>query len=401
MNSKSRTKSKSKPKSKFVKKSQPEAIAEPEPIAEPNSQSETQSRTEPEPVAEPEAKSKLEPKSKAPKSASQETPVEQDGEILELSSAPLSPLEAKSQLIFKKKYFGYGKNHDGVMGYCGQFTISRFDDAPLEATLESSNPLLFLSTKSIRGKSSVVTYWMPPAAFPQPSGHLTLQSPQHRKVISIGSLFPQSRTDFLSDRQVVAFLLAPAMLALMYFEFVYLTSVYGIINQVKELFPEQYAAALLEQGVIHFRAHGVGLYQLEVVPTSESLQLIWAASIWLAPLLAAKFFRHLSWERQRSLGGLLGTALMLPSLGLLLAWHVQKKVFPLLGHADFYPLDLKGFLTWGVPLNLAVAIYLFLSVHKVWDRLLARELRFLLPVSLSFGYVVVVFLLIFGRSWAG
>ena len=359
------------------------------------SKSKTKAKTRSKSESEPESKSE------AQKSAPEESPPEEDGELLELSSAPLSPLEAQSQLVFKKKYFGYGKNTDGVMGYCGQFTISRFDDAPVEAVLECSNPLLFLSTKTIRGKSSVVTYWMPPAAFPQPSGHLTLQSPQHRKVISVGSLFPQSRTDFLSERRVVALLLAPAMLALFYFEFVHLTSVYGIINQVKELFPEQYAAAQLEQGVIHFRAHGVGLYQLEVIPTSESLQLIWAATIWLAPLLAAKFFRHLSRERQRSFGGLLGTALMLPSLGMLLAWHLQKRLFPLLEHPDFFPLDLKGFLIWGVPLNLAVAVYLFLSVHKVWDRMLARELRFLLPVCLSLGYVAVVFLLIFGRSWSG
>ena len=327
------------------------------------------------------------------------TTAEADGEVLELSTSPLSPLEAQSQLVLKKKYFGYGKNIDGVMGYCGQFTISRFDDGPVEVTLECSNPLLFLSTQTVQGRRCVVTYWMPPAAFPQPGGHLTLQSPQHRKVISVGSLFPLSRTDYLSGRQVATLLLAPSVLALCYFEFVYLTSSYGILQQVQQLFPEEVAAAKLGQGVVNFRAQGVGLYQLEVVPTSESLQLIWAATIWLAPLLAAKFFRHLSRERQRDFGTLLGASLVLPSLGLLLAWHLQKRLFPLFEHPDFFPLDLRGFLAWGVPLNLAVAMYLFVSVHGVWERRLSSGLRFLLPISLSLLYGLLIFVLIFGRSW--
>ncbi len=325
---------------------------------------------------------------------------EENLESLELSHAPLSPLEAKSQLVLKKKYLGYGKNSDGVMGYCGQLTLSRFDDKPLEASLESSNPLLFLSTTTARGASATVTYWMPPAAFPQPGGHLTVETPQHKKILSVSSLFPQSRTDFLRDRYVVALLLAPATLGLLYFGFVYLYSSYGIVSQVRELFPQAYAAALTGQGVAHFRAEGVGLYQLEVVPASESLQLIWATVIWFAPLASTKFFRHLSRARRRGFGGLLAGALVLPSVGLLFTWNLQRRLFPILEHPDFAPLDLRGFLPWGLPLNLVIATYLFLSVHGVWDRKLGtRELRFLLPVILSLAYLVICFLLIFGRSW--
>ena len=320
-------------------------------------------------------------------------------ELLELAQAPLSPLEAKSQLVLKKKYLGYGKNSDGVMGYCGQLTLSRFDDKTLNATLESSNPLLFLSTSSVNAAATVVTYWMPPAAFPQPGGHLVVESPEGKKVLSVSSLFPQSRTDFLQGRQVALLLLAPALLGLVYFGFVYLYSSYGILSQVKEMFPEQYAAALSGQGEANFRAEGVGLYQLEVVPASESLQLIVATMIWLAPLASTKFFRHLSRSRKRAFGGLLASALILPSLGMLAAWTLQRRLFPLFEHPDFAPLDLRGFLPWALPLNLAAAAYLFLSVHGVWDRKLRSELRFLLPALLSVAYLVICFLLIFGRSW--
>lgn len=351
---------------------------------------------EPEPSQEEPEQSQAEPEqNQEPLKSAQE-----NLEFLELSHVPLSPLEARSQLVFKKKYLGYGKNSDGVMGYCGQLTLSRFDDKPLEASLECSNPLLFLSTTAARGTSATVTYWMPPAAFPQPGGHLTVETPEHKKILSVSSLFPQSRTDFLSDRYVVALLLAPAALGLLYFGFVYFYSSYGIVSQVRELFPQAYAAALTSQGVAHFRAEGVGLYQLEVVPASESLQLIWAAVLWLAPLASTKFFRHLSRARRRSFGGLLAAALVLPSVGLLLTWNLQRRLFPILEHPDFAPLDLRGFLPWGLPLNLLIATYLFLSVHGVWDRKLGtREVRFLLPLILSLAYLVICFLLIFGRSW--
>lgn len=348
------------------------------------------------PAASPEVKTPSRPSVEKPPAVADS---EDSLELLELAQAPLSPLEAKSQLVLKKKYLGYGKNSDGVMGYCGQLTLSRFDDKTLNATLESSNPLLFLSTSSVNAAASVVTYWMPPAAFPQPGGHLVVESPEGKKVLSVSSLFPQSRTDFLQGRQVALLLLAPALLGLVYFGFVYLYSSYGILSQVKEMFPEQYAAALSGQGEANFRAEGVGLYQLEVVPASESLQLIVATMIWLAPLASTKFFRHLSRSRKRAFGGLLASALILPSLGMLAAWTLQRRLFPLFEHPDFAPLDLRGFLPWALPLNLAAAAYLFLSVHGVWDRKLRSELRFLLPALLSVAYLVICFLLIFGRSW--
>ena len=326
---------------------------------------------------------------------------ESDGmELIAMSAAPLSPLEQKTQLIVKKKYLGYGKNSDGVMGYCGQLTLSRFDDAPVNARLECSNPLMFLSPLAASGKAPVVTYWMPPAAFPQPGGHLTINLTDQNKVLAVGTLFPQSRTDFLNRGQVLLLLLAPPILGLLYFIFVYLLSASGIVAQVKEVFPEAYAAAMSGSNLVDFRAQGVGLYQLEVVPAAESLQLIWAGLIWLCPLLSSKFFRHLSRSRQRDFGAALAAALLLPSLGLLLAWNGQKALFPLFEHVDFAPLDLRHFLPWSVPLNLVLAVYLFLSVHGVWDRKIpSRELRFLLPIALAAGYVAVAFMLIFARSW--
>ena len=327
-------------------------------------------------------------------------PVEPGVEVIGLSSAPLSPHEERSQIIIKKKYLGYGKNSDGVMGYCGQMTLSRFDDAVISARLECSNPLLFLSPTTATGKAPVVTYWMPPAAFPQPGGHLTINTSEQNKVLSVVSLFPQSRTDFLSASQVLLLMYAPSILGLLYFTFVYLLSASGIVAQVKEVFPEAYAAALAGSMTADFRAQGVGLYQLEVVPASESLQLIWAGLIWLCPLIATKFFRHLSRSRQRELGAALAGALVLPSIGLLLIWNAQKVSFPLFAHADFAPLDLRYFLPWGVPLNLAVTTYLFLSVHGVWDRRVrSGELRFLLPVVMTLLYAAITFVLIFGRSW--
>jgi hypothetical protein len=346
-------------------------------------------------LVESEAVERVVPRGPAP------SPEDEDGtELIGISAAPLSPLEQRNQLIVKKKYLGYGKNSDGVMGYCGQLTLSRYDDSPLEARLECSNPLLFLSHSTTSGKAPVVTYWMPPAAFPQPSGHLTISLQGQNKVLSVGSLFPQSRTDFLSGAQVLLVMLAPSLLGLLYFAFVYLLSASGIVGQVQETFPEAYAAALSGSSIADFRSHGVGLYQLEIVPAAESLQLIWAALIWLCPLLAAKFFRHLSRARQREMGTGLAAAMVLPSLGLLLLWNAQKSVFPLFYHADFSPLDLRNFLPWSVPLNLAVASYLFLSVHGVWDRLVSsRELRFLLPVVLGLLYLLIGFVVIFGRSW--
>lgn len=321
-------------------------------------------------------------------------------ELIATSAVPLSPIEQRKGLVVKKKYLGYGKNSDGVMGYCGQLTLSRFDDSPLDARLECSNPLLFLSSSTPAGKAPVVTYWMPPAAFPQPGGHLTINLPDQHKVLSVGSLFPQSRTDFLNGGQVLLLMLAPSILGLLYFTFVYLLSASAIVAQVKEIFPEAYVAALAGSGTADFRSQGVGLYQLEVVPASESLQLIWAALIWICPLLAAKFFRHLSRSRQRGFGAGLAAAMLLPSLGLFAIWNVQKSAFPLFYHPDFSPLDLRDFLPWSVPLNLAVAVYLFLSVHGAWDRLVAsRELRFLLPIVLFSLYLVIGFVVIFGRSW--
>lgn len=322
-------------------------------------------------------------------------------ELLETSVVPLSPLEQQKQLIVKKKYLGYGKNSDGVMGYCGQLTLSRFDDQVLSARLECSNPLLFLSETSSKGKSPVITYWMPPAAFPQPSGHLTIATGDQNKVLQVGTLFPQSRTDFLNKAQVIILLLASSLLGLAYFGFVYALSGLEIVELTRQIFPEAYAAAQAGSSAVSFRAAGVGLYQLEVVPTSESLQLIWAAIVWLCPLISTKFFRHLSRSRQKELGAVLAGGLLLPSIGLLALWHLQKMLFPAFAHPDFAPLDLRSFLGWSIPLNLAVAFYLFLSVHGVWDKKVAPGLRLLLPLCLFALYGLTVFVLIFGRSWLG
>ncbi len=321
-------------------------------------------------------------------------------ETLEVSRVPLSPLEERSQLAVRKKYLGHGKNADGVLGYCGQLTVSRFDDREFGADLEASNPLLFFSPKKLKGTSVVVTYWMPPAAFPQPGGHLTLSAAEQRKVIPIVSLFPKSRTDYLRGRSVVLMLMAPSLFGLFYFALVYLVSAMRIENRAQSLFPEMTKAALRGVESVSFREGGVGLYQLEVLPTSESIQLIWAGLIFLCPLLATKFFRHLSRHRQRRLSGTLGAALLLPSAGLMLIWNLQRRFFPLWEHPDFASMDLRRVLPWGIGLNVVIAVYLFLSVFGVWDRRISsRALRLAYPVVLTVAYTVAVFLLIFGRSW--
>ncbi|MFA7483845.1 MAG: hypothetical protein WC314_25345 [Vulcanimicrobiota bacterium] len=149
-----------------------------------------------------------------------------------------------------------------------------------------------------------------------------------------------------------------------------------------------------------FRSQGLGLYRLRVIPASESMQMIWAAVIFLAPLVSSKFFYNLSRRRKRQFGGLLATVQLLPTILLLSTWTFQEKVFPLYSHQDFAPLDLRGFLLWSVVMNLLVAVYLFLSVFGFWDRTLKRtEIRFALPFVLTGLYLVTMFIVIYGRSW--
>lgn len=337
----------------------------------------------------------LEPEAKPP----EEPEVEPGVEVLEASSAPLSPLERSRQLIVKKKYLGYGKNTEGVMGYCGQLILSRFDEGSLQASLDCSNPLLFLSSRQVSGTKVVLTYWMPPVAFPQPGGHLTINNEGQKRVLPVTWLFPRSRTDFLSPLQVALLLMAPALLGSLYFCLVFLLSARQVAGATAEVFPEAFAAASAGSLTVGFREEGVGLYQLEVLPTSESLQLIWATVIFLAPLVSAKLFRHLSHRRRRRYGGVLVAGLLCPSVGLLLTWQLQKKLFPFLEHPDFWPLDLRHFFPWALLLNFLVGLYLFLSVHGVWDRKLPTEVRVVLPWGLTALYAVAVFVLIFGRSW--
>ena len=334
----------------------------------------------------------------------QQDPVEPavvEGEEIDFTQAPLTPFEDKNRLMVRNKYLGYGKNSEGVMGLCGQLTISYFRDRELVGSLESSNPLLFISPKSLSGLSKTVTYWLPPVAFPHPAGHLTIRTPEESKTLSLHSLFPRSRTDFMGDRKVSFFLLLPALSVISYFAFVYFLTVEGIDEEALRLFPETYRAALLGTDTVGFRSGGLGLYQLRIVPAAESLQMIWAAVILLGPLLSSKFFYFLSRARRRQFSGVLAAALLLPTIFLLVAWNFQGEVFPLYDHPDFLPLDLKGFLYWSVPMNLAIAAYLFLSVFGVWDKKVKpAEVRFFLPLVLTFAYLVVMFFVIYGRSWS-
>lgn len=325
----------------------------------------------------------------------------EEGEEINFTEAPLTPFEDKNRLMVRNKYLGYGKNSEGVMGLCGQLTISYFRDRELVGRLESSNPLLFISPQSLSGLSSKVTYWLPPVAFPHPAGHLTIRTPEESKVLTLHSLFPRSRTDFMGDRKVIFFLLLPALVAILYFAFVYFLTVLGIDEEALSLFPETYQAALLGTDTVGFRSGGLGLYQLRIVPAAESLQMIWAAVILVGPLLSSKFFYFLSRARRRQFSGVLAAALLLPTACLLVAWNFQGEVFPLYSHPDFAPLDLRGFLLWSVPMNLAIAVYLFLSVFGVWDkRVKPAELRFFLPFILTLLYLVVMFFVIYGRSWS-
>ena len=130
--------------------------------------------------------------------------------------------------------------------------------------------------------------------------------------------------------------------------------------------------------------------------------MIWAAIIFLCPLLSTKFFRYLSQSRQKTFAGVLAAAQLLPTLFLLTTWNFQGRFLPLYDHKDFAPLDLKGILTWSIPANILIAVYLFLSVFGVWDRKVKpSELRVALPVVLTLSYLATMFLVIYGRSWLG
>lgn len=325
---------------------------------------------------------------------------EQDGEELSFSQAPVSPFEKKNQLVIKNRFLGYGKNSEGVVGLCGQLKITLFHPDELRGKLESSNPLLFFTPVQLSGTSTTVTYWLPPVAFPHPAGQLYVRESRDSKTLSLHSLFPKSRTDYLRGRQVLAALFAPSLLGCLYFFLVYCITVHGIDRESNELFPELYEAALEGVKSVDFRAGGLGLYRLRVVPASESLQMIWAGVLFLGPLLSSKFFHYLSRSRKRRLGGPLAGALLMPSLLLLTAWNFQDRVLPLHDHKDFAPLALSGLLEWSLPLNIVLAVYLFLSNFGFWDRWIRpREARIAMPVVLTLLYMVLMFGLIYGRSW--
>lgn len=350
-------------------------------------------------TAEPtEPKPEPKPKEKLPPTVA---PSDEEGDVVSFSQAPTTPFEKRNQVIVRNKFLGYGKNTEGVMGLCGQLKLSFFNEEEMVGRLESSNPLLFLFPNRLSGKSTTVTYWLPPVAFPHPSGHLTIRTAFETKQLSLHSLFPKSRTDLMRARQVVMCLLAPALLGFLYFGFVYLVTVHGIDRETRELFPELYKAAVAGVDGVDFKAHGLGLYQLKVIPASESLQMIWAGIIFWAPLLTNKFFRYVSKSRQRRLAGTYAAALLMPMALMLATWTFQDSFFPLHGHPDFSPLDLRQFLVWSIPMNIIGGIYLFLSSFRVIDKKIKPdELRIALPVILSVLYLVIMFFVIYGRSWA-
>ena len=331
-----------------------------------------------------------------------EPPSEEDGEGEELtmSHAPLDPFSKKNRLVVKNKYLGYGKNSEGVMGLCGQLKISYFKDEELVGRLESSNPLLFLSPNKLSGKSSTITYWLPPVAFPHPAGHIGIQTPRESQTLSLHTLFPKSGTDLMRDRSVVLCLFCPALIGFLYFALVYILTAHTIDIEAQQTFPKIYREAIAGIDTGDFRSQGLGLYRLRVVPASESLQMIWAAVIFFAPLLASKFFYYLSGARKRRFGGLLAASQLAPTVFLLLTWSFQDLVFPLYSHRDFAPMDLRGYLVWSVIMNILVAAYLFLSVFGVWDKTIKRpEVRFVLPFVLTGLYLLTKFVIIYGRSW--
>lgn len=306
----------------------------------------------------------------------------------------------KENLKTEHRFLGYGKNSDGVVGLCGQLTVTRGDGQELKGSLETSNPLLFISPTTLKGESCTVTYWMPPVAFPHPSGQLNIKTPSESCSLNIRSLFPASRTDFWSEKKVLAALTAPALIGALYFCFVFWYLGSQVNARVKELFPDNYEAALNGLEPPGFLTRSFGLYHLEVLPSAESLQLIWAATIFFVPLVTAKIFRHLSRQRQQRYSGLLAGCQLLPSGVLIVLWNLQKEQFPLFDHPDLSPMSLASFLDWAIPLNVAVSVYLFLSVFGLWDRWLRmKEVRFALPIVLTGLYALTVLTIIFGRSW--
>lgn len=237
-------------------------------------------------------------------------------------------------------------------------------------------------------------------AFPHPAGQLVIRTNQDTKTLALHTLFPKSRTDFMGARQVLSALFAPSVLGFLYFCFVYAFTVHGIDVETRTLFPDLYRAALDGLQNVDFRTGGLGLFRLKVVPASESLQMIWACVLFLAPLITSKFFHYLSRSRKRRLGGVLAAAFLMPSMLLLVVSNLQGHALPLYAQKDFAPLDLWRFLDWSVPLNVVLAVYLFLSNFGYWDRWVkTREIRLAMPFVLTGVYLLTMFVLIYGRSW--
>ena len=349
---------------------------------------------------EDEAKKEGKTEESSPPESTRTSTQEDDGEEIVTARAPDDPFAKRNRLVVKNKYLGYGKNSQGVLGLCGQLKVSYFNENEISGKLESSNPLLFLSTKRLSGKNATITYWLPPVAFPHPAGHLSIETPLETKNLSLHTLFPKSRTDLMRDRTVLLCLFLPAILGFLYFALVFALTTQSIDLEAQQTFPELYRAALSGIDTGDFRAQGLGLYRLRVIPAAESMQMIWAALIFLDPLISSKFFYHLSRSRKRRFGGLLAAAQLLPTILLLLTWSFQDLVFPLYSHQDFAPLDLRSFLPWSVGMNLLVGVYLFLSVFGFWDRKIKQsEVRFILPLILSGLYFLTMFVIIYGRSW--
>lgn len=382
----------------------PTPVVEVEPVS-PETEPESEDPEEPveEPPEEPitDAPAAPEPEPAESKEDRFEVPDDpEDGITLSFPEAPASPLDKRNQLMVKNKYLGYGKNSEGVMGLCGQLKIFYFNEKSLTGRVESSNPLLFMEPRRLSGQSTTVTYWLPPVAFPHPAGQITIRTEKDTRTLSLYSLFPKSRTDYWRNRTVASALLAPALIGFLYFAFVYLLTAVELNEAAQTVFPEQYEETLAGVPGTDFRGQGLGLYRLRVVPAGESLQMIWATVVLLGPLLSSKIYHYLSRSRKRKFMPLLATALLLPTMLLLVGWNFQGEVFPLFFHPDFAPLDLRGFLIWSVPMNSLVAGYLFFSTQGFLDRWIkARELRLALPILSVVAYLVIMFILIYGRSW--
>ena len=318
----------------------------------------------------------------------------------ELAAIAEIELQPKPILEYRSEYLGFAKNEDGRLGHAGRIYITNGGEGELSGVARSDNPNLKLVPGTFRGDDSILTFWLDPGEMPHPEGYFTLKTNEESKVVAISSLVPPSRLSNLSLVQLCLLLLAPGAIGVTYIAWVYHTTIHRIHGALAQYAPELLASFLRGEQVASFRRGGVGVLELQILPRIESATLLLLLVSVLAPLVVTKLFRFYPRSEKRRLGWLYGVSLVSPTLSLLVFWSIGILWSPLLNHPELMPLDFRShFVTFAV-FNLVASIYLFLSVTGVLDRWIRPQVfRVLLSPALFLGWLVLVVVLVYARSW--